>query len=152
MLRISLILLLFATSCSPEQRIARILKKNPNLIKKDTVYRTDTTIIKEVQRDTTFFYNSPDTITIVKDKLEIQYFYNTKDSTVYINGKCKTDTIYKSYPVYINSVSVAKHLTWKEKIKLWIFGNILWIGLVLIILVYLYRKTIKAIFPFLKFL
>lgn len=147
-----LLISIFLFSCSAEQRIARIVKRHPELLKHDTIFKKDTIIVKEVSKDTTFFYNTPDTVTITQDKLEIKYFYNTKDSTVYIKGKCKTDTIYKSYPIYVSKLAVAKKLTFKQRIKLWIFDNIWWLVLVLIILVYLFRKVILTYFPFLNIL
>lgn len=103
LLPLLLIALLF--SCSPQKRLNRLLKAHPELVKKDTIWRLDTTIIKEVKTDSVFHYLQPDTLTIVKDRLTMKYFYNVKDSTVYLSGKCDTVFVVKKIPVTINSVT-----------------------------------------------
>jgi len=144
-----LIALVLLSSCSAEQRIARILKRNPELVKRDTIFRKDTIFTKTVQKDTTFFYNSPDTVYMNEGKLQVKYFYNRHDSTIFLSGKCISDTIYKSYPIYISQVSVSKALKWHERLKLWFVNNILLIVLILAILGYIFRKVLKVWFPFL---
>jgi hypothetical protein len=146
------ILSILFTSCDPSKRIARIIKRHPELVKTDTVWKVDTIRTKSVQKDTTFFYNQPDTVYMNQGKLQVKYYYNQRDSTIFIQGKCKADTIVKMYPIQVNSVSVAKALKWHEKLKIWIFDNAWWLIILIFILWKIFGKAIKVYFPFLKFL
>lgn len=101
--------------CSPEKRIARILKHHPELIKTDTVWKVDTIITGSVQKDSSFYFYQKDTIFINNGKLQVKYFFN-RDSTVYLSGKCNADTIIKYYPITTNQISVQDHST-SDKIK-----------------------------------
>ena len=97
-------LLLF--SCSPQKRLARLIKNNPDLVKSDTVKVHDTTFVKAIHTDTIIKSGiTHDTVTIVKDKLVIKYFNNGK--TVYLGGDVKRDTIVKEIPVVVNTVTPA---------------------------------------------
>ena len=107
---------LLLSSCTAEQRLARILRKHPELIARDTIFKKDTIITKEVRKDSIFYYNQRDTVIISKNNLEIKYIFN-KDSTVYITGKCKSDTIIREIPVIINDINV-KNLTTFDRIKM----------------------------------
>ncbi len=93
-------------SCTPQQRIARILKRHPELIKSDTIFKRDTIYTVSVEKDTVFNYYTKDTVVIREGKLTMKYFYNDHDSTVYLKGKCEADTVYKMYPHVISSVNV----------------------------------------------
>lgn len=107
---------LLLNSCTAEQRLARIIRKHPELIARDTIFKKDTIITKEVRKDSIFYYNQRDTVIISKNNLEIKYIFN-KDSTVYITGKCKSDTIIREIPVIINDINV-KNLTTFDRIKM----------------------------------
>ena len=139
----SIILILFFASCSPSQRIARILSKHPELIKSDTIWRKDTIVTKEVKKDTSFYFYQPDTVYMTQGKLQVKYYFN-HDSTIYLQGKCLADTIYKYYPIQVNPLSLEKHLKWYDKVKVWIMDNILWIILILWILWRLFGAVIKT--------
>jgi hypothetical protein len=105
------ILLTFLSSCTPENRLNRLISKHPHLVKSDTIWKTDTTIIQAVRYDTSFTL-SYDTTTIVHDRLTIKHFFNRHDSTVYISGECAGDTIYKEIPTVINTVISEKPFNW----------------------------------------
>jgi hypothetical protein len=127
-------LCLVAFSCSPEKKLQRLIRKHPELIKTDTVWRTDTVIVKEVFKDSVFkLFESHDTVTIIKDRLTIKHFYNKHDSTVYLSGKCDTDTIIKEVPVVVNSVTA--EIDYIEKYKTWLM-----LLLAVLIVILLLRK------------
>lgn len=138
-----LIMLVIFCSCNAEQRLARIVKRNPHLVKSDTIKVRDTIYVKGVTKDSTFYYRTSDTVVIQKDKLEIKYFFNNSDSTVYIQGKCKGDTIYKDRIVYVNTLNVAKALTRSERFKIWMFENWWWILGILSVVVFVVWKIIR---------
>lgn len=85
-----LLLIVLAFSCTPQQRLNRLIKKHPELWYKDSILYQDTIRISAVTKDTTFFYNQHDTTIIREGRLTMKYFYNTHDSTVYLSGKCDT--------------------------------------------------------------
>ena len=128
--------ILILASCSPEKRIARILKKHPELVKSDTVWHRDTIYTKSVEKDTTFYFNQPDTVYMNEGKMHVKYYFN-KDSTVYLQGKCDADTVIKYYPVQVNSVSVKDGKWYDEAIKY------VWFLVFLLILYILYRIFVK---------
>lgn len=137
-----LICLLIFASCSPENRIARILKNNPSLVKTDTIFRKDTLYTKGDWKDSVFNYFQTDTILLKQDKLTIKYFYN-HDSTIYLQGKCAPDTIYRNIPIQVNSVNIEQNLTWWDKTRIWLFSNWWWIALIVLLI----RWIVKKFYP-----
>lgn len=76
-------------SCTPERRLSRLIKKNPELQN----VQIDTVVTSEVKKDTIFDWRTiKDTVIVKESKLTIKYFHT--DSTVYLSGKCESDTIY----------------------------------------------------------
>ena len=100
--------------CTPEQKLARLLKRHPELIKSDTTYRTDTIIVKGGSKDTVFFNTiSKDTIVIKENNMTIKYL-NRGDS-IFIHGDCDTIKLIREVPFITNSVSyVEKQTKWYD--------------------------------------
>lgn len=146
---IILFLLISFASCDPAKRISRIVKRHPELVKVDTVWKKDTIVSKLVKHDSLFNFYQPDTVYIKEGKLNVKYVFN-KDSTVYIQGKCDADTVYKYYPVQVNSLNVAKALTRVERFKIWMFNNWWWLLGILWIVWKVFGKAIKVYFPWLN--
>jgi len=91
----SICLLCVLVACSPSKRLARLVKKHPELVKVDTLRVHDTTITEHVRKDTVINWNTLyDTAYIVKDKLSIKVV-RVNDS-IYIRGACESDTIIKT--------------------------------------------------------
>lgn len=136
-----LFLLLFLLfSCSPEKRIARILRNNPSLVKSDTIYKYDTIHIAGVHKDSTFNYYQHDTVFLKKDNLSIKYYLN-HDSTVFLQGKCDPIIKVVKVPIQVNSVSVNQNLAWYDKVKLFLFNNGWWIAILIYLVVQLLKKV-----------
>ena len=97
------ILSVFLYSCACDYHMAKIRKKCPHVLEKDTVLVHDTIRISKVTKDTVFKFDyiQKDTVIIKEGRLTMKYFYNTKDSTVYLNGKCDTIKIIREIPVPI---------------------------------------------------
>lgn len=97
-------------SCSPERRLARLLKQHPHLIKSDTVFRADTIFIAGSNSDTVFKNTiTKDTIIIKENNLTIKYF-NSGDS-VFVYGECDTIRLIREIPIITNSVSYVERKT-----------------------------------------
>ncbi len=99
-----IIVLLLLQSCSPAQRLGRLVKKNPELVGIDTIYKSDTTIIEAVRADSTFIFSkSIDTFYMDKERLHVKVVrYN---DTIHVFGECATDTIIKEVMVQTNTVN-----------------------------------------------
>jgi hypothetical protein len=127
---VSICLLCVLVACSPSKRLARLVKKHPELVKVDTLRVHDTTITEHVRKDTVLNWNTLyDTAYIVKDKLSIRVV-RVNDS-IYIRGECLPDTIYKTIEVpynYVQPISRSKSPSY----KLWIFILFL-IGIILLL-------------------
>jgi hypothetical protein len=140
-LLLPLLATLLLCSCSPEKRLARLLRQHPELVKKDTIWRRDTTISKEVSKDSSFYYYQTDTVFMREGKLTVKYVMN-HDSTVYISGKCDADTIIKLVPQIINNV-VAGDVSRFGRIKNWCYDNLLFPILILLIAFLVWEKVRK---------
>ncbi len=100
-------LLLFFCACSPQKRLARLLKNKPELIKTDTVFIKDTIVIKGSYADTVFRLSTTyDTVTLIKNNIITKFFYN-KD-TVFLSTVVKDSLIIKEVPIQINKITPAK--------------------------------------------
>jgi hypothetical protein len=115
---IFIILALIAFSCSPERRLARLVKKHPHLLVKDTLTIQDTTIVKGTKLDSNFYFQG-DTVYILDSILTIKYFYNKETQKHFIEGQVKPDTIYKTIRVPYDKI-IVKPLTWWQENKDWI--------------------------------
>lgn len=102
---ISLLIAVLLFSCTPEKRVARLIKKY-HLEKSDTIFKIDTVTTQSVKRDTSFHFFQRDSVIVREGKLVMKYFYNSHDSTIYLKGECLPDTIIREIPMQVNSVSV----------------------------------------------
>lgn len=136
---VSILLLVLLFGCDAEKRMSRIVKRNPGLIKSDTVWTLDTIYSQGAIKDSTFHFYQTDTVVMEKDNLTVKYFFN-HDSTIFIEGKCKPDTILKYYPVQVNTLEVKKALKWSDRAKLFIFNNWWWILGIIYILWWINKK------------
>ena len=121
-------LLIFLNSCSCDWHLSRAKKKCLNTSLSDTVRIHDTLYTKEVQRDTTFFYKTKDSVIVREGKLVLKYFYNSHDSTVYLKGECLPDTVFYEKQVIVNSLELKSDPLVKYR---WYF-----IGLFLVLLIF----------------
>ena len=107
-----LIIMVLLCSCSANWHIARAIKKDPSILKKDTITIHDTTIIPTVSHDTTIISKPIDTITIEKERLRIKITRHY--DTLRIEGECIGDTIFKEIRVQTEKV-VYKPKVWYER-------------------------------------
>lgn len=129
-------------SCSPQKRLNRIVKNNPQLLKIDTlkIVVRDTIIIESQTYDTiTKFFHS-DTIQVIDNsRITLKYFYDTIEKNIYHSVDYKTDTIFfeKIVPVEVERV-VIKELNWWQKNNQWI----IFLGIIFILSL-IYQKIKK---------
>lgn len=110
-------IVLALTSCSASWHIRKAIKKDPTLFDTVTVVRTDTIIIKDIQKDTIVQWrlNVRDSI-IFKDKTKVVYRILT--DSIEIDVDCPDQIIVKD-SVFVNSTVTTKE-TFVNKVKsLW---------------------------------
>lgn len=130
-----LLISFFIISCTPSQRLTRLVSKYPYLIQ-----NTDTTIYYQTSSvDTSFVFNNfstKDTFYIQETQTKIYRFYDT----IRVEQDSKKDSI------IINTHTIeVKEQTKKEKIERNIFNKLVVIltFIVVIMSLYLFRNVIK---------
>jgi hypothetical protein len=96
-MRFLFILLLLFSSCTPQRRLERLLKKHPELTNVDSVVIRDTIriIVPKVRIDTVVNIEELwDTIYLEKDQLTVKV-WRDRYNKVYIQGQCDTVFIEK---------------------------------------------------------
>lgn len=111
MAKITVILLLFLSSCSCEYYLNKAKSKCGFTTKTDTVYKKDSVFVDRVTKDTLFKYFQKDTVIVREGRLTMKYYYNSHDSTVYLNGKCDTIKIIREIPVQVNTTEIKESYT-----------------------------------------
>lgn len=136
------LLVIVLSSCSPEKRLASLLKRHPELVRVDTIFRHDTILVNGSSTDTIFKTQvTKDTIIIRENNLTVKYYNDGKHT--YIKGVCDTIRIIREIPIQVNQVE-AKPIGWWE--RAWQgtkdFLIVLLLGAILV-LIYLQRKSFK---------
>jgi len=135
-----IILLLLLQSCSPAQRLGRLVKKNPELVGIDTIYKSDTTVIEAVRADSTFIFSkSIDTFYMDKERLHVKVVRH--NDTIQVFGECATDTIIKEVMVQTNTVNPVIEKRMSLGKTLLNFTGLLFAMLGLIVLIFLIANT-----------
>jgi hypothetical protein len=131
---IFLLAALLFTACSPQKRLARLLKHHPELISHDTIHLKDTFISKSVKLDSFFLYDSLktfDTITLNNGKLTVRIIkiYDT----LKVSGECKSDTIIINKTIPVDRIKYETPNFWSEY-KIYIFIVSAFLGLIILFL------------------
>ena len=108
-----ILILIFLTSCNPQNRLNRKVKRAENyaykhgLVIKDTIRVIDTVIVDNYIHDTTATFYRHDSITVVNnEKVFLRYFYDTLRQEIYHEIECKGDTIIREVLVPVDKWKV----------------------------------------------
>ena len=108
-----LLILIFLTSCNPQNRLNRKVKRAENyaykhgLVIKDTIKVIDTVIVDNYIHDTTATFYRHDSITVVNnEKVFLRYFYDTLRQEIYHEIECKGDTLIREILVPVDKIKV----------------------------------------------
>lgn len=108
-----LLILIFLTSCNPQNRLNRKVKRAENyaykhgLVIKDTIKVVDTVIVENYIHDTTATFYSHDSITVIDNsRVLLKYFYDTLRQEIYHEVECKGDTIIREVFVPVDKIKV----------------------------------------------
>jgi hypothetical protein len=137
---IQVVLLSLLFSCSPQQRLNRLLTKHPQLLERDTIVVIDSVIVENYVRDTTTIIQTHDTTTVINnERVVLKYFYDTLREVIHHEVKCLGDTVYVETLVPIEK-AVFRELSWWDKYKEFIY-----IGLVLMMVLLVLKKIGKIV-------
>jgi hypothetical protein len=137
-----LLLLSLLFSCTPEKRLARLVKKHPHLKTTDTIVYRDTITLPAHTKDTSFKFHG-DTIVLRDSVFIIKYFYNKQTNEHYIKGERVQDTLYIEKKIPFEKIVVKQDpLTfWDRNYPLIISFLIgLLLALLLLIWILLFRR------------
>ena len=108
-----LIIVIFLTSCNPQNRLNRKVKRAENyaykhgLVIKDTIKVVDTVIVESYIHDTTATIIKHDsTIVVNNEKVFLRYFYDTLRQEIYHEVECRGDTIIREVLVPVDKIKV----------------------------------------------
>jgi hypothetical protein len=108
-----LLILIFLTSCSPQNRLNRKVKRAENfaykhgLVIQDTIKVVDTVVIESYRIDTISTFTRHDsTVVFNTDKVYLKYFYDTLRQEIYHEVECKGDTIIREVFVPVDKIKV----------------------------------------------
>jgi hypothetical protein len=88
---VKLTLLLLLTNCSATWHLKKAVKKDPTILKKDTLVVVDTLVTQPVGITDTVILQQHDTIRLVKDRLKVKIV--KVNDTITIDAICDSDTI-----------------------------------------------------------
>ena len=137
---IQVVLLSLLFSCSPQERLNRLLTRHPQLLERDTIVVIDSVIVENYIRDTTTIIRMHDTTTVINnERVVLKYFYDTLREVIHHEVKCLGDTVYVETLVPIEK-AVFRELSWWDKYKEFIY-----IGLVLMMVLLVLKKIGKIV-------
>ena len=137
---IQVVLLSLLFSCSPQERLNRLLTRHPQLLERDTIVVIDSVIVENYVRDTTTIIQVHDTTTVINnERVVLKYFYDTLREVIHHEVKCLGDTVYVETLVPIEK-AVFRELSWWDKYKEFIY-----IGLVLMMVLLVLKKIGKIV-------
>ena len=131
-------------SCTPQQRLSRLLAKHPSLKENvsDTLILHDSVIVPNVVHDTTTIFEYHDSIVIVNnEKVYAQYIFDTITKEIHHHIECKGDTItiIKEIPFEVEKIKYMESNDWRRYIPWGIF-------IMISIIVLAFIKQIKSLF------
>ena len=108
-----LLILIFLTSCNPQNRLNRKVKRAENyaykhgLVIKDTIKVIDTVIVESYIHDTTATFYTSDSITVIDNsRVLLKYFYDTLRQEIYHEVECRGDTLIREILVPVDKIKV----------------------------------------------
>lgn len=90
-----LLALLLLFGCSPQKRLQRLIKHNPELV--DTTFIKDTVVVPGWQYDTIVQLGETDTVIITKNGTTVT-LYKTLYDSIFVDVLSEPDTIFKEIP------------------------------------------------------
>lgn len=129
-----LILSVLLTSCGAQWHLKKAIKKDPTILRRDTVVVTDTIVTAPVSVRDTITLQQRDTITITKDRLKVNIVRSF--DTIMVDAICESDTIVQVIEVPVPSLVMKDSNRWYNKVY-----KISFYLLLLLLLLRFFRKN-----------
>lgn len=130
---VGLITIVLLSSCSAQWHLKRAVKKDPTLLKTDTIAIVDTVVTPPVTLTDTVITRTQDTVVVQKDKLKVQVVRSY--DTIMVDAVCESDTIVQIVEVPVPSVVMRDSDRWYNKVYKFSF----YVLLILLLLLYFLR-------------
>lgn len=130
-----LITIVLLSSCSAQWHLKRAVKKDPTLLKTDTIAIVDTVVTPPVTLTDTVITRTQDTVVVQKDKLKVQVVRSY--DTIMVDAVCESDTIVQIVEVPVPSVVMKDSDRWYNKVYKFSF----YVLLILLLLLYYLRAN-----------
>jgi hypothetical protein len=116
-------------SCSAKWHIKRAIKKDPTILRADTVTVRDTVYLPEIKHDTAFLMqNDVDTFVIEKERLNVRIIRQL--DTLKVSAECAADTVVRVVKMPYKQV-VYKRTFW-DMIKPYVIAFLILLALSLV--------------------
>ena len=132
------LLALTLSGCSAEWHLRKAVRKNPELLKSQTINVTDTIVLPGVALMDTVILKQVDTITLVKDRFRVKIMRSY--DTLIIDGGCDSDTIVRTVQVVVPQLVRSESRMQKvQRFTFWSFVSLLLVDIAVVIV----RRSIK---------
>jgi hypothetical protein len=102
------------SSCGAQWHLKKAIKKDPSILRRDTVVVTDTIVTAPVSVRDTITLQQRDTITITKDRLKVNIVRSF--DTITVDALCEADTIIHLVEVPVPSLVMKDSDRWYNKV------------------------------------
>ena len=111
------LLIPFLSGCSATWHMNRAVKKDPSILKVDTIVLKDTIYIPQEIVQDTLVLKDVDTVLVETEKVRVRILRNF--DTIQLQAECKDTTIYVEKVVYRDKVVFDQSRTWKDMVNTW---------------------------------
>ena len=112
---IPIIISVILSSCSAQWHLNKAVKKNPQILQKDTVIAVDTIVTPPVALTDTVVLRETDTIVVEKERLKVKI--SRRFDTIRVDAICEADTIISIVEVPVDRIIYQERETPMQKLQ-----------------------------------
>jgi hypothetical protein len=112
---IPIIISVILSSCSAQWHLSKAVKKDPQILQKDTVIAVDTIVTPPVALTDTVVLKETDTIVVEKERLKVKI--SRRFDTIRVDATCESDTIISIVEVPVDKVIYKERETPIQKLQ-----------------------------------
>jgi len=110
----ALITITLLSSCSAQWHLKRAVKKDPTILRTDTIAVVDTIVTPPVTLTDTVTLRTQDTLVVQKDRLKVKIVRSF--DTITVDAVCESDTIVQVIEVPVPSLVMRDSDRWYNKV------------------------------------
>ena len=112
---IPIIISVILSSCSAHWHLSKAVKKDPQILQKDTVIAVDTIVTPPVALTDTVVLRETDTIVVEKERLKVKI--SRRFDTIRVDATCESDTIISIVEVPVDRIIYQERETPMQKLQ-----------------------------------